>query len=133
MTNALTVDNDWLAEEDPTTPSQPRLRPRIRMEVEVGMASESQFFAGLSGDVSEGGIFVQTYQHLVIGDRVALSLELPGGPIEVLGVVQWSREPGPFGGPGVGVVLEKVSPGTEARIREFCRLRAPLYYEGAHH
>jgi uncharacterized protein (TIGR02266 family) len=132
MTNTLVVDNGWLAEEDPTTPKKPTVRPRVHLELEVSLASESQFFAGLNGDVSEGGVFVQTYQRFSIGDRVSLSLVLPSGSIEVLGVIQWSREPGAFAGPGFGVVLERVSPGSEARIREFCRQRPPLYHEAGH-
>jgi uncharacterized protein (TIGR02266 family) len=131
MANAL-VDNGWLAEEDPTTPTKSTARNRIRLELQVSLSSESQFFAGLNGDVAEGGVFVQTYQPLSIGDRVSLSLELPGGPIEVLGVIQWSREPTAFAGPGFGVALERVSSGSEARIREFCRMRPPLYYEAGH-
>ncbi len=127
MANGRVLDNGWLDEEDPTTPW--RARARVAVRVEVTLASESQFFAGLSGDVSEGGIFVQTYRPLAVGDRVALVVALPAGDVEILGVVQWVRDADVNMSPGFGAAFERLSPGSLMRIEEFCRRRPPLYHD----
>ena len=66
---------DECAREHPYRPERPVERAHI--EVEVSLTTESQFFAGLSGDVSTGGLFVQTYEMRPVGSRVLLDISLP--------------------------------------------------------
>jgi uncharacterized protein (TIGR02266 family) len=97
----------------------------------VTTSSESQFFADLTGDVLRGGVFVETYQHVALGRRVAVSLSLPTGDLDVFGVVEWVRDACDGTGPGLGIAFEELSLDAGAAINAFCRLRAPLYHESA--
>jgi uncharacterized protein (TIGR02266 family) len=108
-----------------------RSAPRKKLEVNVGIQSDSHFFAGLSGDVSKGGLFVATYAEIPIGGKVTLDFELPNGPIVVEGTVRWHRLPTDNVGPGLGIQFESVPPEQLALIERFCKARPPLYYDQA--
>jgi uncharacterized protein (TIGR02266 family) len=108
-----------------------RSAPRKKLEVNVGIQSDSHFFAGLSGDVSKGGLFVATYAEIPIGGKVTLDFELPNGPIVVEGTVRWHRLPTDNVGPGLGIQFESVPPDQLALIERFCKARPPLYYDQA--
>jgi uncharacterized protein (TIGR02266 family) len=103
--------------------------PRVRVEVEVSLASESHFFVGLTGDLSEGGLFVATWRKLPVGATLDVELALPDGPVIARGTVRWLRDAGDEGAPGVGVAFESLSDADRARIESFCAARAPWYYE----
>lgn len=119
-TKTLAVDADDL-----------RSAPRKKLEVNVGIQSDSHFFAGLSGDVSKGGLFVATYAEIPIGGKVTLDFELPNGPIVVEGTVRWHRMPTDNVGPGLGIQFEGVKRDQLALIERFCQARPPLYYDQA--
>ncbi|MEO8874309.1 MAG: PilZ domain-containing protein [Polyangiaceae bacterium] len=105
--------------------------PRRKLEVNVGIASDSHFFAGLSGDVPKGGLFVATYAELPLGGKVVLDFELPNGIIIVEGTVRWQRMATASAGPGIGIQFENVPRETMALIERFCKARPPLYYDQA--
>lgn len=44
-----------------------------------------------SGNVSRGGAFVQTAEPLTPGRRVLVELQLPGGPLEAIARVAWTK------------------------------------------
>jgi uncharacterized protein (TIGR02266 family) len=106
-----------------------RAHARVAIEVEIDLHSESHFFSGLSGDVSEGGLFVQTYRPLETGDRVHLAFDLPDGRVEADGIVRWGRAHTDGVGAGVGIAFEELSDRDREVIHRFCESRAPLYYE----
>lgn len=108
-----------------------RLTGRSVLEVDVGLVSESHFYAGLSMDLSTGGLFVATYQLKPVGTPVAVSLVLPGGhAVWAKGVVRWVREPqGDDGLPGLGVEFTEIEPADLEAIKLFCQMRAPMYFE----
>jgi uncharacterized protein (TIGR02266 family) len=110
-----------------------RRAPRVEIETDIGFMSDTNFFTGFSGDISEGGLFVATYRPLDIGTRITLSFVLPGGhQITADGRVAWVRatdDPDSDVMPGMGVAFETVSDGGQAVIEEFVRLRQPLFYD----
>jgi uncharacterized protein (TIGR02266 family) len=108
-----------------------RSAPRKKLEVNVGIQSDSHFFAGLSGDVSKGGLFVATYAEIPIGGKVVLDFELPNGPVVIEGTVRWHRLPNDNAGPGLGIQFEGVQREQLALIERFCQARPPLYYDQA--
>jgi uncharacterized protein (TIGR02266 family) len=108
-----------------------RTAPRRKLEVNVGIQSDSHFFAGLSGDVSKGGLFVATYAEVPLGGKVVLDFELPNGPILVEGTVRWQRVATDNAGPGIGIQFEKIEPAMLVLIERFCKARPPLYYDQA--
>jgi Tfp pilus assembly protein PilZ len=74
-------------------------------------------------------VFIATYRRVDIGCRVAVSLSLPAGDVQVVGVVDWIRDACDGASPGVGIAFEDLSVEARAGIEAFSRLRAPLYHE----
>jgi uncharacterized protein (TIGR02266 family) len=102
---------------------------RLRLDAELSLTSESQFFSDLSGDIAEGGLFVATYRHIALGTVVDLDLAFPDGSVTAIGRVRWVRPVGFDLPPGLGLELVALSEGVRKRIEHFCRVRPPLYYE----
>ncbi len=108
-----------------------RAARRVSVAVEIHLTSESHFFSGLSGDISEGGVFVSTYRPLSMGSSVDLEFSLPGAnaPVKARGEVRWLREHSPHEPRGVGIAFADLADEDRARIHEFCSVRPALYYD----
>lgn len=119
----------WPGEEAATRAIDRRVWERVAIEVEVTLTSDSQFFAGLSGDLSEGGLFVQTYERYEVGRRLFVTFSLPTGDVRASGVVRWIRDPTSGGTPGVGIAFDPLLNSERASIEAFCRVRPPLYHD----
>jgi len=78
MTPTMSPPAHQLAEE---AEIEHRAAPRTSLVVELHLASDSHFFSGLSGDISEGGVFVSTYRDLATGTPVA---DAPGSLSKIL-------------------------------------------------
>jgi uncharacterized protein (TIGR02266 family) len=123
--------------ESSEAPPEERQRPkeerragrRFRLEVEVSFTSESQFYSGLTGDISEGGLFVATYHLRPVGTRLDLALTLPSGEVHARGNVRWVRDAHGDTPPGLGVELDALSVEARKAIEVFLRQRAPLYHD----
>ena len=104
---------------------------RVSLAVELSLTSASRFFAGLSGNLSEGGVFVSTYHSLEQGSLVALDFALPGSPriVHAEGEVKWHRDGSPDVAPGVGIAFRDLSDDDRAAIGRFCSRRIPLRYD----
>jgi uncharacterized protein (TIGR02266 family) len=109
-----------------------RAHTRVAVAVEIGLETESHFFSGLSGDISEGGVFVQTYRDLPVGSDVEVLFELPDGQLTAHGRVRWHRDKSDSSPPGVGIAFEKLGEDDRQVIQRFCERRAPLYYDVEH-
>ncbi len=123
-----------LASPPPAPPieEEHRASKRISLQVELHLASDSHFFSGLSGDISEGGVFVSTYRALAQGSLVDLEFSLPGAdqPLHARGEVRWHRDATPHGPPpGVGISFDELSEDDRNAIHRFCTMRPPLYYD----
>jgi uncharacterized protein (TIGR02266 family) len=106
-----------------------RSKPRIELQAEVSMTSDTQPYAGLTGDVSSGGLFVATYAPLAVGTSVDLRFELPTGLVHARGIVRWKREASDGISPGMGVAFEALDADSAACLERFCRSRPPLYVD----
>jgi uncharacterized protein (TIGR02266 family) len=97
------------------------------------MESESNFYMGLSENLSEGGLFIATHLVKPIGTTISVSFLLPGPaePIKATGTVRWTREYSETSdvGPGMGVRFEALTPREAGAIRQFLAARAPLYFD----
>lgn len=111
-----------------------RLSPRIDAEFEVTAHSENNFYQGLSENLSDGGLFFETYASHKIGDLLDVRFTLPGSdePIEAGVEVRWLRPHNPLSDTpaGVGVRFVRIDPAARAQIERFTRKRNPLFYEG---
>jgi uncharacterized protein (TIGR02266 family) len=109
-----------------------RAHARVAVAVAIGLETESHFFAGLSGDISEGGVFVQTYRDLPVGSDVDVLFELPDGQLTAHGRVRWHRANSDSSPPGVGIAFDELADEERRAIQQFCQSRAPLYYDVEH-
>jgi len=121
-------------EEDPDEdPANRRASPRVAAAVDVTMNTAHNFYAGLTMNVSEGGLFIATYDDLPLGTKMDLNVSLPSGiQIRVAGKVVWVREYNKFTQdqpPGVGVQFLDLKEGDRAAIADFVRSRDPILFE----
>lgn len=114
---------------DSLPPSQ-RKAPRRPCEIELAFTEETQFYTGLTQDISQGGVFVATYRLFPIGTRLELSFQLPDGTlVSTWGRVRWLRDESPDNRPGMGVEFGELREDVARAIARFCEQRAPLYVE----
>jgi uncharacterized protein (TIGR02266 family) len=103
--------------------------PRASLGVDISLSSESTFFVGITGDLSEGGVFVVTYQAVPKGAALDLEFRLPKVTVHARGRVRWFRRATEDTPPGVGIAFTAMSTPDRKQIERFCRRRAPLYYD----
>ena len=111
-----------------------RRHNRIPMEADVDFSSESNFYNGFAENISEGGLFIATWQIGKVGDKVALKFRLPDSVdlIECEGEVRWLREQNPDTpdvAPGIGIRFVGMRPEQQRRVEEFIREREPLFFD----
>ncbi len=121
---------DEVDEPESDNPAAPRSSPRVRMETEISCSSDSNFFTGLSANISDGGVFVATDEVLEPGTTVDLYFRLPSGiSIEGQGIVKWVRPSGVGDEPhGVGIGFHDLDEGAEEAISHFLAERDPIFY-----
>lgn len=100
-----------------------RKRPvRVKLAVKVDLEGDPSASAGLTQDISEGGLFVATNRARPVGDRMKLQFQLPGltRPLSVETEVRWIREP-PHSEAmgGMGLRFVNLSRDDAASIRAF--------------
>jgi uncharacterized protein (TIGR02266 family) len=110
--------------------SERRKHDRRSLEAEIGVYSETNFYTGFSQDISEGGIFVATYDLEPIGSRIDLEFVLPDGHVvRVHGEVRWVKDPIESDSfPGMGIRFIDLSPADLEAIQEFVSNREPLFH-----
>ena len=73
--------------------SEERKHPRWVMHAAVDLHSDDNLYAGLSYDVSAGGIFVATAMTPPVGALVMIAVTLPDGTqLDLSGTVRWVRD-----------------------------------------
>ena len=107
------------------------------MEVEVGLETETNFYTGLTQDISTGGLFVATHQLKRIGEHMLIKFRLPDSPavIAVEAEVRWLREPTGYAQhddqhhPGMGVKFINLHPQARQLIAQFLHKRESLFFD----
>jgi len=119
------------------TPKAPgeerRAAPRVFLDAEVSFESESNFYTGFTSDLSDGGIFIATYNLRPVGTVIELSFGLPNGHvINAKGIVRWVRDPKDEtldAPPGVGLQFQDLKNEDRQAILDFVKAREPLFYD----
>jgi uncharacterized protein (TIGR02266 family) len=110
-----------------------RATRRLPLDVDLGFQSETNFYVGFSEDISEGGLFVATYDFLPLGTRLVVNFTLPDGHVvSAKSEVRWVREHNPRTPemmPGMGVQFLELSREDHDAVQKFLRRRAPLFHE----
>jgi uncharacterized protein (TIGR02266 family) len=106
-----------------------RAHARLCVQVEVSLDSASELYTGLTGDVSRGGVFVQTWQPIPVGLEVDVELKLAQAEVLMRGIVRWRREASNGILPGVGIEFVRMDDPARDLLVAFCTSRAPLYHD----
>ncbi len=138
LERALADVHDTLVDEpppriDPRAPvAERRDRARVSLEVDIGLHSATQFYAGISGDISEGGLFISTGRPFPIGTDLTVSFVLPSGvAIATLGTVAWHAPPSDTQAmPGMGVRFSRLDASEREAIDAFLARRPALRIQG---
>jgi uncharacterized protein (TIGR02266 family) len=109
-----------------------RSTSRFALSAAVSLESEHNLYAGLSYDVSAGGIFVATVDTPPIGARVDVTVALPDGrELMLVGVVRWVRDAALATDglpPGCGIQWKWLSLEALHALAEFAEAREPLLW-----
>ncbi|MCG8553740.1 MAG: TIGR02266 family protein [Proteobacteria bacterium] len=110
-----------------------RKSPRVELNTQVTLEGPSNFYTGFAEDLSDGGLFVATYDLQPIGTKIELSFTLPSGHVvNVEGSVRWLRDPmddNLDAPPGMGIMFSELAPEDAKAIQAFIEGRAPLFYD----
>jgi uncharacterized protein (TIGR02266 family) len=110
-----------------------RKHSRFRVDLDVTVTSEHNFYAGFVENMSVGGIFIATHQLKPVGERLEFSVNLPGvdEPIRGMGEVRWVRVYSESSNvpPGMGIKFDQLEPKSVRAIEEFLSQREPLFYD----
>ncbi len=118
------------ASDPPPLLLERRAERRATLEVGVGFHSENNFYTGFGGDVSQGGLFVATYDLLPAGSKVHLTFWLPDDvEVAVQGEVAWIREPRPDRPPGMGIRFSSLPDDAREAIERFVARREPIFHD----
>jgi uncharacterized protein (TIGR02266 family) len=110
----------------------------VDLELEVGFETDSNFYTGLTQDISTGGLFVATHSLRRVGEKLMLKFTLPGqpAPVVVQGEVRWLRESSSLhrsahdGAPiGMGIKFHNLTAQARLSIVTFLRTRDSIYYD----
>jgi uncharacterized protein (TIGR02266 family) len=107
---------------------------REAIEVNIGATTESNFFVGFSGEISEGGVFAATYNIQPRTTPMRVHVTLPGGFDRIVnGVVKFVRDPMDLSAddtvPGMGIQFEGLDAESRELILRFVRKRPPMFYD----
>lgn len=112
-----------------------RSSPRARLDCEVDLGTDNNFYAGFAHNVSTGGLFVATFDLLPVGNEIDLSFSLPNSErITTRAVVRWIRdvnELAPEMWPGMGLEFQELSEEARGAIDSFVAEREPLFFPDA--
>lgn len=122
-----------MSDPGPKSGRERRVFPRWTLHAAVDVQSDDHCYAGLSYDVSAGGIFVATPETPALGTAVDVTVTLPDGRRLYLdGVVRWVRrgERASAGLPaGIGIEWNELPMDALRALLHFAELRDPLLWE----
>jgi Tfp pilus assembly protein PilZ len=112
--------------------ARPRPPPNARVEVNVSLVSEHNFFVGVTRRIDSGGVFIATSMPPQVGTRVQVRLGLADGrKIDLEGEVAFLRGKSATTGrqpPGCGVRLQSLPGWAVDAIERFFLARQPIVY-----
>lgn len=112
--------------------SERRHYPRrpIAVAATIDLESEHNFYAGVTSDISEGGVFIASDAPLEVGDEVDLALTLFANEVRARGEVRWllTRDGITV---GYGIEWTSIAPASLGVIKSFVESREPMLFEMA--
>ncbi|MGC4065659.1 MAG: TIGR02266 family protein [Polyangiaceae bacterium] len=113
--------------------SQRREHPRYKVELDVSLGSDHNFYVGFVENLSSGGVFIATHMLKAVGEVFELTIHLPNSATAVKGVgeVRWIREYSERSNvpPGMGIRFIQLESDAKALIEEFLSRREPMFFD----
>ncbi len=110
-----------------------REHARYKVELDVSLGSEHNFYAGFVENMSAGGVFIATHMIKKCGEIVDVSIRVPNSVHVVRGIgeVRWVREFSERSNvpPGIGIRFIELEPGSQEAIQEFLARREPMFFD----
>lgn len=110
-----------------------REHSRYQVDLDVTVTSEHNFYAGFVENMSVGGVFIATHQLKPVGERLELSVHLPGHAeaIRSTGEVRWVRVFSEQSNvpPGMGIRFDTLDDLARRHIEEFLATRDPMFFD----
>ncbi len=124
---------DLLALIDEELVDEPRSRPQpTRVEVNVSLVSEHNFYVGTTRRIDSGGVFIATALPPPVGTRLQVRLGLADGrKLDLDGEVTFIREKSATTGrqpPGCGVKLSGLPGWATESVGRFTQARQPIVF-----
>jgi hypothetical protein len=111
----------------------PKTGPVSAVEANIGATTESNFYIGFSGQVTDGGVFLATYEVLPRGSWANVLVTLPGGfEFRCDAWVRFVRDPLDFASgaePGMGLQFDSLTDEARELVLRFIRKRPPLFFD----
>lgn len=100
-----------------------RSAARVPVQLSVNVEMDQEFYAGVTGDLGYGGVFVVSQTPPMPGTTVRLSIHLPDGSVvSAEGRVRWTRTPDVAEAgrpPGCGIGWRALDDKSTTAVRNF--------------
>lgn len=107
---------------------------RFPLKVEVGYATDHNFYTGFIENLSSGGLFIATHQPTQIGEVMEVTFTVPGIPAPCIAIAQvtWLRDYDASNEdmvPGMGLKFIQLDPKVRAAVELFIKHREPIFFD----
>ena len=105
---------------------------RYKVDLDVSLGRDHNFYSGFAENLSAGGVFIATHLLRPVGEVVEVCVHLPDGAvIRAHGEVRWVRV---FNAesdtpPGIGVRFTVLESGCEEAVERFLHEREPIFFD----
>ncbi len=114
-------------------PNHRRQHARYKVELDVSLGSDHNFYVGFVENMSAGGVFIATHMLRAVGEIFDLAIHIPSSDAMITGTgeVRWVREYSERSNvpPGMGVRFIHLEPGSLEAIEQFLARREPIFYD----
>ena len=113
--------------------SHRRQYARYKVELDVSLGSDHNFYVGFVENMSAGGVFIATHLLRSVGEVFDLAIHIPSSDAMISGTgeVRWVREYSERSNvpPGMGVRFIHLEPGSLEAIEQFLARREPIFFD----
>jgi len=110
-----------------------REHARYKVELDVSLGSDHNFYVGFVENMSTGGVFIATHMLRAVGEVFDITIHIPSSDSMITGTgeVRWVREYSERSNvpPGMGVRFIHLEPGSLEAIEHFLGRREPIFYD----
>ena len=109
------------------------LRKQMHSSTRVSVDGKPSFYTGFIKNISEGGLFIHTYNILPIGTKMHVTFKVPKTDhiVELPAEVMWQRPSDSAADPeevGYGVRFTSLPPEVKSRIDDYIAKKETIFY-----